>query len=98
MQGHYVYTPRELTQWCLSLLRYNLNDLKDNSSVDGLLEIWAYEAYRLFQDRLVDDVAKQAFDTIITSVLQDDWRTNAASKIKGNSLNGRAIQKQLFVR
>jgi dynein heavy chain 2 len=83
MYGHYVYTPRELTQWCLSLLRYNMSDLKDSNSLDGLLEIWAYEACRMFQDRLVDDEAKQTFDAILSNVLQDDWRTNIASKIKG---------------
>ena len=81
MYGHYLFTPRELTNWCLSLLRYNLNDLKDNNSVEPLLEIWAYEAYRLFQDRLVDNDARQQFDTIISNVLQDDWRTTI--KLKG---------------
>jgi hypothetical protein len=81
MYGHYLFTPRELTNWCLSLLRYNLNDLKDNNSVEPLLEIWAYEAYRLFQDRLVDNEARQQFDTIISNVLQDDWRTTI--KLKG---------------
>jgi dynein heavy chain 2 len=68
MYGHYLFTPRELTNWCLSLLRYNLNDLKDNNSVEPLLEIWAYEA-------------RQQFDTIISNVLQDDWRTTI--KLKG---------------
>jgi hypothetical protein len=96
MYGHYVYTPRELTHWCLSLLRYNLNDLKDSNSVDGLLEIWAYEACRLFQDRLVDDQAKQVFDTILSNTLQEDWRTNISSKIKGFENTG--LVKKKFVK
>lgn len=28
-------------------------------SVDGLVRLWAHEALRLFQDRLVDDVERQ---------------------------------------
>lgn len=32
-QSHYLFTPRDLTQWLLGLLRYDLND-------DNILEIW----------------------------------------------------------
>ncbi len=83
MYGHYLFTPRELTNWCLSLLRYNLSDFKDNTSVEPLLEIWAYEACRLFQDRLVDNEARQQFDNILSTVLQEDWRTSV--KLKGKN-------------
>lgn len=82
MYGHYLFTPRELTNWCLSFMRYNLNDFKDNTSVEPLLEIWTYEAFRIFQDRLVDNEAREQFETIISNVLQEDWRTGV--KLKGN--------------
>lgn len=31
----------------------------ESLSVDGLVRLWAHEALRLFQDRLVDDVERQ---------------------------------------
>jgi len=32
-KSHYLFTPRDLTQWILGLLRYDLTD-------DNILEIW----------------------------------------------------------
>lgn len=73
--GHYLFTPRELTNWCLSLMRYNLSEIESDSSTEPLLQIWAYEACRIFQDRLVDQDAKRQFTSILSSVLQDEWRS-----------------------
>ena len=74
--SHYLFTPRELTNWCLSLLRYNLTELKNDTSVDSLLQVWAYEACRIFHDRLVDKEARKQFLSILGGVLSDDWRAN----------------------
>lgn len=74
--GHYLFTPRELTKWCLSLLRYNLTELKKDTSTEALLKVWAYEACRIFHDRLVDKEARKTFISILSSVLQDEWRSN----------------------
>jgi len=82
--GHYLFTPRELTNWCLSLLRYNLVEIKNDSSVDSLLQIWAYEACRIFHDRLVDTDSRNTFLGILSSVLQEEWRSSGIlSKLKG---------------
>ena len=35
--------------------------------------MWAYEARRLFRDRLVGEKAVDQFDAILGSVLQSDW-------------------------
>ena len=35
--------------------------------------MWAYEACRLFRDKLVGDDAQREFDAIISSVVQSDW-------------------------
>ena len=72
--GHYLFTPRELTSWCLSLMRYNLAEIQGDASTEPLLQIWAYEACRIFQDRLVDQEAKRQFTAILSAVLQDEWR------------------------
>ena len=48
---------------------------KENTS-DHLLEIWAYEARRLFRDRLVGQDGVNKFDNILMNVLRGDWSAN----------------------
>ena len=44
-----------LLQWTFGLLRYDLTQQK-------LLDVWAYEAYRLFCDRLVNRESQMKFE------------------------------------
>ncbi|KAL2829944.1 dynein heavy chain, N-terminal region 1-domain-containing protein, partial [Aspergillus cavernicola] len=53
IQPHYVYSPRELTRWARGV--YEAIKPLESLSVEGLVRIWAHEALRLFQDRLVDE-------------------------------------------
>ena len=53
IQPHYVYSPRELTRWVRGL--YEAIKPLETLSVEGLVRIWAHEALRLFQDRLVEE-------------------------------------------
>ena len=79
-----MFTPRELTNWCLSLLRYNLPELKNDQGTDSLLQVWAYEACRIFQDRLVDDESRKQFANVLSGILQDEWRSGGImSKLDG---------------
>jgi dynein heavy chain 1 len=49
IQPHYIYSPRELTRW-----KYAINEaIETIDSVDDLVRLWAHEALRLFEDRLV---------------------------------------------
>ena len=41
--------------------------------------MWAYEARRIFSDRLVGDKAHDKFESILSSVLQTDWSVDLAS-------------------
>ncbi|KAG5188873.1 dynein heavy chain, N-terminal region 2-domain-containing protein [Tribonema minus] len=67
-QRHYLFTPRDLTAWCSGLLRYDLQGGEE------LLDCLAYEAQRLFRDRLVDVEAESRFDGIIATALRTHWR------------------------
>ena len=58
-------------------MRYPLSDT--GSSQDRLLEMWSYEARRLFRDRLVGEKALDHFDAILNSVLRSDWSTDSSS-------------------
>ena len=85
--GHYLFTPRELTTWCLSLLRYNLAELKRDPGVEAVLQVWAYEAMRIFHDRLVDKDSRKQFVAILDGVLQGEWRASGLmTKLEGFSL------------
>jgi len=51
MQPHYVYSPREMTRWVRGICEA-IRPL-ETLDVEGLVRLWAHEALRLFQDRLV---------------------------------------------
>lgn len=53
IQPHYIYSPRELTRWVRGV--YEAIKPLESLSVEGLVRIWAHEAIRLFQDRLITD-------------------------------------------
>ncbi|XP_067011460.2 dynein heavy chain, cytoplasmic isoform X2 [Anabrus simplex] len=57
MQPHYVYSPREMTRWVRGICEA-IRPL-ENLTVEGLVRLWAHEALRLFQDRLVDDAERR---------------------------------------
>ena len=51
IRAQYVYSPRELTQWVHRI--FEAIKLLKVLTVEGLVRVWAHEALRLFQDRLV---------------------------------------------
>ena len=67
---HYLFTPRDLTQWVKNLLRYDLEN-------DELLDCLVYEAERQFRDRLVDGDAIQKFNSILSGIVRSNWRHSA---------------------
>ncbi|KAJ7995299.1 hypothetical protein DPEC_G00243100 [Dallia pectoralis] len=78
--SHYLFTPCILTQWVLSLLRYDLT--AGNSDItDSVLEVVAYEARRLFRDRLVSSKDINSFDNILASVIRGDWGSDALNNM-----------------
>ncbi|KAF7666054.1 hypothetical protein LDENG_00118150 [Lucifuga dentata] len=74
--SHYLFTPCILTEWVLSLLRYDLTAAQSNVT-DSVLEVVAYEARRLFRDRLVSSKDLHTFDNILTSIIWGDWGSDA---------------------
>ncbi|CAM9278979.1 unnamed protein product, partial [Hapterophycus canaliculatus] len=63
---HYLLTPRDLTAWVRGLLRYEL-------SSEQVLDCVAYEAQRLFRDRLVDADSRTRFDGMLNTQLRSVW-------------------------
>lgn len=57
-----LYTPKLIS------LFFSYYRPLDNLNVEGLVRLWAHEALRLFQDRLVDDTERQWTDENIDNV------------------------------
>ena len=72
---HYLFTPREVTQWCFGLSRYTMKN--DQDFVRGL--IW--EANRIFRDRLVAYKSVVKFDNIIVGRLKDILKIEIDPKV-----------------
>ena len=73
IQPHYVYSPRELTRWVRGI--YEAIKPLENLSVEGLVRIWAHEALRLFQDRLVAEDERKWTDETISRVALEHFPT-----------------------
>lgn len=72
-QAHYVYSPRELSRWVRALYEAFSGFHKQGVSggvedADSLVRLWAHEALRLFQDRLVTEEEREKMDDIINQV------------------------------
>ena len=64
MQPHYIYSPRELTRW-----KYAINEaIEPLESLEDLVRLWAHEALRLFQDRLVFPEEKKWCEELVDEV------------------------------
>lgn len=76
--SHYIFTPRDLTNWVLGIIRYDIPATGDKA--DQLLEVVSYQAKRLFKDRLVGKESRDQFDGIVISALRNDWNFNIESQ------------------
>jgi dynein heavy chain 1 len=72
-QAHYIYSPRELTRWARGL--YEALKPLESLDLNGLVRLWAHEALRLFQDRLVHDSEKEWTDETINAVAEKHFPT-----------------------
>ncbi|CAJ0934299.1 unnamed protein product, partial [Mesorhabditis belari] len=77
-QPHYVYSPRELTRW----VRGISEAIAPLDSIQGedLVRLWAHEALRLFQDRLVTDEERTWTDNLIDSTAEKYFGGNVNVK------------------
>jgi dynein heavy chain 1 len=73
IQAHYVYSPRELTRWVRGI--YEAIRPLETLSVEGLVRVWAHEALRLFQDRLVSEEERMWTDDNIEAVALEHFPT-----------------------
>lgn len=84
IQPHYVYSPRELTRWVRGI--YEAIRPLDTLSVEGLVRIWAHEALRLFQDRLVSEEERKWTDESVRRIALEFFPTIDEAKALGGPI------------
>ena len=82
IQPHYIYSPRELTRWVRGV--YEAIKPLETLSLEGLIRIWAHEALRLFQDRLIAESERQWTNDAIERIALEHFPTIDKDK----ALNG----------
>ncbi|KAF2754571.1 cytoplasmic dynein-like protein 1 heavy chain 1 [Pseudovirgaria hyperparasitica] len=73
IQPHYVYSPRELTRWVRGV--YEAIKPLETLTVEGLVRIWAHEALRLFQDRLIAEEERKWTEDSVHRVAMEHFPT-----------------------
>lgn len=73
IQPHYVYSPRELTRWVRGL--YESIKPLESLPLEGLVRIWAHEALRLFQDRLVAEEERAWTSDVVRRIALEHFPT-----------------------
>ena len=92
IQPHYVYSPRELTRWVRGL--YEAIKPLETLSLEGLVRIWAHEALRLFQDRLVaEDERKWTEDAVRRVAVEHFPNMNEDAALRGPILFSNWLSK-----
>ncbi|KAJ5098437.1 hypothetical protein N7532_005438 [Penicillium argentinense] len=92
IQPHYVYSPRELTRWVRGV--YEAIKPLETLTLEGLVRIWAHEALRLFQDRLVaEDERAWTADAVRRIALEHFPTINDEEALKGPILFSNWLSK-----
>lgn len=92
IQPHYVYSPRELTRWVRGI--YEAIKPLETLSLEGLVRIWAHEALRLFQDRLVAEDERKWTDEAVHRVALEHFPTiDEEAALKGPILFSNWLSK-----
>ncbi|KAF2709100.1 hypothetical protein K504DRAFT_456000 [Pleomassaria siparia CBS 279.74] len=84
IQPHYVYSPRELTRWVRGI--YEALRPLETLPVEGLVRIWAHEALRLFQDRLIAEDERNWTEECIHRVAREHFPTIDEEKALGGPI------------
>lgn len=71
MQPHYIYSPREMTRWVKGIAE--AIEPLPTLDLDGLVRLWAHEALRLFQDRLVRNDEREWTESAIDTVARQHF-------------------------
>ncbi|CAI4045250.1 hypothetical protein SKDZ_11G2570 [Saccharomyces kudriavzevii ZP591] len=84
LQSHYLFSPRELTRLVRGV--YAAINNGSRQSIVSLLRLWAYEAWRIFADRLVNAKEKGNFEQILCKTVERYFPNQNLGNIASTSL------------
>ena len=84
IQPHYIYSPRELTRWVRGV--YEAIKPLETLTLEGLVRIWAHEALRLFQDRLISESERTWTNEAIERIALQHFPTIDKDKALGGPI------------
>lgn len=64
---HYLISPRELTRWTRGFYTSVINSLQH--SMQSLVKMWIYEAWRVFADKLIHQAEKKQFQELLQEIV-----------------------------
>ncbi|POS87247.1 cytoplasmic dynein-like protein 1 heavy chain 1 [Erysiphe pulchra] len=79
IQPHYIYSPRELTRWVRGI--YEAIRPLETLTIESLIRIWAHEALRLFQDRLVSETEREWTSEAVHRISREFFPSIDESKV-----------------
>ena len=66
---------------------------RTRATSEHVLEVWCYEAYRLFRDRLVGADARNRFDNIMATVVRSEWSANVIDNLTCKCLRVYSVKR-----
>ncbi|EJS42865.1 dyn1p [Saccharomyces arboricola H-6] len=84
LQPHYLFSPRELTRLVRGIYAAIKNGARQK--MGSLLRLWAYEAWRIFADRLVRAEEKNTFEQILHKIVGEYFPNQKLGNIASTSL------------
>lgn len=88
--SHYVFTPRDLTQWIIGLNSYDISGENDPSE---FLDIWVYEGRRIFKDKILQD---KEYETIESNIIKLFSEFNYECKLDEKNIVYSSLIQQAF--
>ncbi|CAI4034808.1 hypothetical protein SMKI_11G2590 [Saccharomyces mikatae IFO 1815] len=83
-QPHYLFSPRELTRLVRGVYAAINNGPKQ--SLRSLIRLWAYEAWRIFADRLVEVKEKDSFEQLLYKIVAEYFPTQNLGNMSSTSI------------
>ncbi|CAR27637.1 ZYRO0D03168p [Zygosaccharomyces rouxii] len=83
-QTHYLISPRELTRWMRGFYISVANSFKP--TLESLLLMWAYEAWRIFADKLIYQSEKDVFEKILHDTIHEFFPGKVSVDLNTSSL------------
>nr|3QMZ_A Chain A, Cytoplasmic dynein heavy chain [Saccharomyces cerevisiae]3QMZ_B Chain B, Cytoplasmic dynein heavy chain [Saccharomyces cerevisiae] len=84
LQSHYLFSPRELTRLVRGV--YTAINTGPRQTLRSLIRLWAYEAWRIFADRLVGVKEKNSFEQLLYETVDKYLPNQDLGNISSTSL------------